>query len=148
MPLTSHQFARDAARAHVCADRQGKGEQFGDLLFEQELLGGAAQRQAARKLGLDLVEFERCLRSPETDARIDRESKILIDAGLDGLPTTYIGPAKLVGLQPEEYFRDAYERAARGLGGAGVPWFAYVIVALGVAGGIVWFGRRAQNAAA
>ncbi|HVJ17338.1 MAG TPA: thioredoxin domain-containing protein [Polyangiaceae bacterium] len=148
MPLLSHPNARDAARAYVCADEQGKGEPFGDLLFEEELFSHSAQREAAAKLGVDAARFEACLRAPETDKRIDREAKILRDTGFEGLPTTFIGAKKIVGAQAEEYFRAAYEHEARGLGNSGIPWFVYVFVSLGVAGGVVWFGRRARSASA
>jgi predicted DsbA family dithiol-disulfide isomerase len=148
MPLTSHPRALDAARAFVCADEQGKGEIFGDMLFEEELLGKGAQRLAAQRIGLDLDHFRKCLASPATDARINREAKVLRDIGFDGLPTTYVGARRIVGAQPEEVFRDAYSRAAQGGGGGGIPWYVYVMGSLGIAGALVWFGQKQQNGGA
>jgi predicted DsbA family dithiol-disulfide isomerase/uncharacterized membrane protein len=145
MPLTSHMHARPAAIAFVCADQQGKGEAFGDRLFEGKLLSDAGQRKAAAELGLDLAAFDQCLNSDAAEQRVEREAKILRDVGYEGLPTTFVGAEKILGAQPIEVFRAAYERAGRGAGEAGIPWFAYLIVAAGAAGGIMWFGRRART---
>lgn len=144
MPLGGHSLARPAAHAFVCADQQGKGEQYGDFLFEEEALEHQQQLRGARELGLDLQRFQQCLTAPETDRRVERESKILRDMGFEGLPTTFVGDQKIIGAQSEEFFRAAYERAARGGTGGGVPWFVYTLVWLGVGGGLVWFGRRAR----
>jgi predicted DsbA family dithiol-disulfide isomerase/uncharacterized membrane protein len=141
LPLPGHPDARPAAIAAVCADEQGKGEAMSDLLFEAESLGEGSETTAARTLGLDLERFRRCLTSKEASARVDREAKILRDAGFDGLPTTFVGSDKIIGAQPEETFRAAYERAERGVGQSGTPWPVYLLVALASMAAIAWFGR-------
>ncbi len=145
MPLTMHVHARDAARAFVCADEQGQGKVMGDLMFESLLLGRSAQRKVAENLKLDMERYDRCITAQATDDRIDRESEILRNAGFDGLPTTYIGSTKIVGAQPEEVFRAAFDRAARGVGEKGVPWPIYLAITLAVAGAIAATGRRVDD---
>jgi predicted DsbA family dithiol-disulfide isomerase/uncharacterized membrane protein len=145
MPLASHPDARDAAKAFICADEQGQGQTMGDRLFEAKSLRRDALRAHAQSLALDLERFDACLDSRDTEARIDRESAILRNAGFDGLPTTYIGSMKIIGAQPEEVFRAAFERSERGVGQRGVPWPIYVLVALGAAAGVAYAGRKRQS---
>ena len=141
-PLQSHEHAREAARAGLCAEDQGKGEQMADVLFAAEDLRPLANREAAQKLGLELAKFDACATSPDTDRRIDAQTQILRDAGFDGLPTTFVGAVKIVGAQPDEVFREALERAARGEGESGIPapWFVGLIgVVIGL---VVGTGRE------
>ncbi|HEV8246874.1 MAG TPA: thioredoxin domain-containing protein [Polyangiaceae bacterium] len=146
MPLSMHPHARDAAKAFICADEQGQGQRMGDILFESSPFGAPAQRHVAQTLKLDLDQYDRCVDSQQTEDRIDRESEILRNAGFDGLPTTYIGGVKIVGAQPENEFRAALDRAARGVGQRGVPWPIYLLLALGALVGIVAAGRRGSTA--
>jgi predicted DsbA family dithiol-disulfide isomerase len=136
MPLESHEEARGAARVAVCAAHQGKGEAMADHLFETEDLGLSASVAAARDLGLDLRVFRTCLRAAETDAQIDAEAKILRDAGFQGLPTTFIGNSKIVGVRDDEVFREALDAAAEGEDPSGIPWWLFwpgaALLALGV----------------
>lgn len=141
MPLDRHTLARGAAYAWICAEQQGKGEAMADALFKALDLSPDANRRAAEKLGLNLEAFDRCVKAPETAARVDRESKILRDAGFKGLPTTYVGAHEIVGAQSEEVFRDAFERAARGSGDRGVPGPAFVAILGVVLVALVWYGR-------
>lgn len=130
MPLDSHPHARDAARAAICAEHQNKGEAMADHLFETEDLSLRANLEAARQLGLDVSAFERCLRDRATDQRIKTESRLLQDQFL-GLPTTYVGAEQIVGAQPEEKFREAFDKASRAER-RGITGAAYVTV-VGVA---------------
>lgn len=141
MPLPRHERARPAARAAVCAGHQGQEEKMADLLFAAEDLNDKAILQGAKGLGLDLAAFKRCLGDPTTDRTIDEQAAILRDAGFQGLPTTYVGALKIVGAQPEEVFRDAFEQAARGEGTEGIPGWLFWPIVLVLAGATLWFGR-------
>lgn len=141
MPLPRHERARPAARAVVCAQQQSREEKMADLLFAAEDLGDKAILKGAEQLGLELAAFKRCLTDPATDRTIDAQAAILRDAGFQGLPTTYVGAVKIVGAQPEEVFRDAFDQAARGEGATGIPGWLFWPVALLLAGSILWFGR-------
>jgi hypothetical protein len=66
-------------------------------------------------------------------------------AGLKGLPTTYVGTAEIVGAQPEEVFRDAFERAARGAERPSLPAPGFLAFLALVAGSLVWFGRASYT---
>lgn len=143
MPLERHERARPAARAAVCATEQRQEEKMADFLFAAESLEDKALLEGAQRLGLDLAAFKRCLVDPATDRSVDEQAAILREAGFQGLPTTYVGAVKIVGAQPEEVFRDAFDQAARGEGASGIPAWLYWPVVLAMAGAVLWFGRFA-----
>jgi predicted DsbA family dithiol-disulfide isomerase len=140
-PLKSHEFAHGAARAQVCAREQGKGDQMADRLFSAEDLHPSSNRDLAKELGVELSAYDKCISEGTADKIIEAESKILLDHGLQGLPTTYVGAKTILGAQPEEVFRDAFDRAERGEGDRGIPASLYWLVWLSLAGGIGWVGR-------
>jgi predicted DsbA family dithiol-disulfide isomerase/uncharacterized membrane protein len=141
LPLHSHEFARGAAEAQVCARNQGKGDEMADRLFAAEDLRPPENRVQARILGLDMAAYDACIASGKADAVIDAESKILIDDGLQGLPTTFVAAQTVIGAQPEEVFRDAFDRAERGEGNSGIPAPAYWLTVLALASAVTWVGR-------
>ena len=141
LPLKSHEFARGAAQAQVCAREQGKGDELADRLFLAADLQPAKNRELAKELGVELGAYDRCISSGAADKIIESESKILLDDGLQGLPTTYVGAKTILGAQPEEVFRDAFERAARAEGERGIPASVYWPSVLALAAAISWVGR-------
>jgi predicted DsbA family dithiol-disulfide isomerase/uncharacterized membrane protein len=141
LPLHSHEFAQGAAQAQVCAREQGKGDEMADRLFSADDLRPEANRAVAKELGVELGAYDQCLASGKADRVIEAESKILIDNGLQGLPTTYVGAQTIIGAQPEEIFRDAFDRAERGEGDRGIPAAVYWSCVLALAAAISWVGR-------
>jgi predicted DsbA family dithiol-disulfide isomerase len=130
-PLASHHFAQDAAHAAVCAEQQGKLEPMADALFTTPDLSPTGIDRIAQAVGLDTKAFESCVLDPKTKARVERESSLLVPPELEGLPTTYIGGKRLLGVQSPEAVEDALQRAERGEGTSGLAWFVYVpLVAL------------------
>jgi hypothetical protein len=132
----------DAAKGAVCASAQGKKDQMADVLFDAEDLSPVAIRRMAVSLGVEPNEFDRCIVNPKTEAQIQAESKILRDAGFQGLPTTYVGARGMVGALGEDTFREAFAAAERGEGAEGVPPIAFGALGLVAAGAIAYFGRR------
>ncbi len=145
-PLDSHEHARDAARAAVCATQQAKGEEMADALFEAEALSPAAIRELTEIVGIDRDLFDRCVASPATDARITGERAILEKIGFEGLPTVFIGKTKLLGLQPESVLGDAIAAALTDESKGGIPGFAYLAIVMASAAGLVLLGRRGAKA--
>jgi protein-disulfide isomerase len=125
-PLASHVYARDAARAAICAEAQGKLEPMADALFGAQDLSPEGIDRVAASVGLEAKPFEACMLSPETEARVERESALLVPPELEGLPTTYIGGTRLLGVRSAAEVEDALERARRGEGNTGVAWFVYL----------------------
>lgn len=129
-PLESHEYAHDAALAALCAEPSGKADALTDFLFTTEDLTLPAIKRAAANLGIDAAAFERCLAAPETAKRLAAEVRAVDEAGLLGLPTTYVGGKRLVGAQSDDAFRAALESAARAEDETGVPGWAYLLVVL------------------
>ena len=145
-PLEMHEYARDAARAYVCAQAQQRGEPMADALFATPDLKPAAVDKLAEAVGLDSKLFDACLLDPTTNARVDHEAGMLVPPELEGLPTTYIGGKRLLGVQSPETVADALERAARGESASGLSGYVYLpMVALcGLL--ILRFGLRRSSA--
>jgi predicted DsbA family dithiol-disulfide isomerase/uncharacterized membrane protein len=141
LPLHGHEFAQGAAEAQVCARDQGKGAEMADRLFAADDLKPEENRKLAGELGLDMTAYDGCIASGKADSVITAESKILIDYGLQGLPTTFVGAQTIIGVEPEEVFRDAFDHAERGDGDSGIPAPAYWLAVLALVGATIWVGR-------
>ncbi len=139
-PLSIHPEALPAARADVCAAAQGKGEALADRLVRIDL-SEPMIRRAAIGVGVDAVAFDRCLASKVPDSVIDANKKLLDDAGMVGLPTTYIQGKRLLGAVSEAAVRDALDKAARGETNSGIPATVYVPFAFAFLGLVAWLGR-------
>lgn len=111
-PLWRHPHAARAARAAVCADAQGQGEAMANRLFEVDLSHEEIDRLGL-ELQLDTAAYSRCLESDETTAALERDAALLPDEQLEGLPTTYVGAKKFLGVPSEAALRDAMEKARK-----------------------------------
>lgn len=146
MPLQSHQFARDAALASICAEPSGKASTFAEFLYTTEDLSLPAIRREAERLGMDLAAFDACRTAPATTARLEREARALRDSGFQGLPTTYVGGRRIVGAQSDDTFRAALEHAAAGDDVRGIPAWAYLLALAMVIAFVVRSGGLADPA--
>ena len=144
VPLPGHPDALPAARAAVCAEAQGLGEKLADKLVEIEL-SPSANRRAALEVGVDSAKFDQCLAGTDPDRRIDADTRALEEAGMAGLPTTYIQDKRLLGAVPEVAVRDALDRAMRGEGNTGIPGPIYVPLALLGLFAVAWLGRSSRG---
>jgi protein-disulfide isomerase len=139
-PLPMHAHAEHAARAALCAEAQGRGPEMVDRLFTVDLSPENISA-AAEGLRLDPLGFDRCLDAAETTATLQRHAGLLPDDELLGLPTTYVGGIRFLGVPTETALRDAFARAERppraSLSG---PVYAGVLLGLIALAG--WFGRR------
>jgi uncharacterized membrane protein/protein-disulfide isomerase len=97
MPLAMHPHATPAALAYCCADAQGKGEAMAKALFAAapDDLTTEGCEQIAASVGCDLERYRRDL--PAAAARVAQESAQARDAGVEALPTLFIGEARIIG---------------------------------------------------
>lgn len=135
--------SRHDARAYRCAVDQGQGEAMADALFGAESRSEQACAALAAELGLDLDRFRSCVADPATDAAIEADKARVRGAGLDGLPTVWIGARKFVGFDetrsPARYaaaFEDADARPRHRLGG----WLGLVLLSAL----LCWVGMRRE----
>ncbi|HXG71679.1 MAG TPA: DsbA family protein [Gemmatimonadaceae bacterium] len=108
-PLSSHFHSNGAARAALCAGRQGVFEQMHRKLYEeQDSIGHKAFLEFARESGVsDLGAFEKCLDDPKIQTEIKRDSLAGVRLGISGTPTLLINDLKLVG-SPGGRLLDSY----------------------------------------
>jgi predicted DsbA family dithiol-disulfide isomerase len=128
----------------VCGEAQGKGEALAERLIEIEL-SAAEIRRAAVGVGVDAVAFDQCLKSNDPDRRIVSDRKLLEEAGMEGLPTTYIGGIRILGVVSEAALRDAFDKAARNEGSSGLPAPIYVTLAAAAVVAAAWLGRSRRG---
>jgi len=90
-PLSMHEYARNAARAAIAAQKQGKFWEMHDLLFEnQHSLAPSDLEEYARQLGLDMERFRADMESEETEALIERNRSEGRELGVDGTPRIFV----------------------------------------------------------
>jgi protein-disulfide isomerase len=106
-----------AAQAAECAADQGKFWEYHDLLFQRqkgENQGAFSKDNLigfAQELGLDMTQFEPCLRDDKTLARVQADTEEGQQFGVRGTPTFFINGKPLVGAQPLEAFQNAIAQA-------------------------------------
>jgi len=86
-PLHQHAHARDAARAAIAAQNQGKYWEMERTLFSHQ----SEQTEAdllkyAKELGLDLKRFQADMKAERTEKILERDHDAGEKAGLDGTP--------------------------------------------------------------
>ncbi len=125
MPLPFHADAPLAGQAAQEAFKQ-KGNsafwKFHDKLFEAQGSGDdAIKRPALEKiageLGLNMDQFKAALDSNAHKAKLDADTKIGNDAGINGTPAFVINGYYLSGAQPAAAFKKLINRALKDAGG-------------------------------
>jgi protein-disulfide isomerase len=107
-PLPMHPKAREAAKAAIAADKQGKFWEMHDLLFKnQDRLQTADLDDFAGKIGLDLKRFKADMQSPETEKKLEADIAEGRAAGVDSTPSIYVNDRRFV-FPPDQL--DAYVR--------------------------------------
>ena len=109
--MPTHDQARDAARAYLCAGAQGKGVEMAEGLFTAADLGREACERLAEHLGLSLAQYRGCVTAPETDRRLDDDLAWVKAASSKGLPVIWIQERKFSGLQELATLRSAVRKA-------------------------------------
>jgi protein-disulfide isomerase len=113
-PLPDHKNSYDAARAVLCANRQGKQWELREEIFRQQeacsVDGSIAIRELARDSGLDMTAFESCFDNNETGAELDRYVQQGQDAHIYATPTFFINGKAVVGPKTFEQFECALKK--------------------------------------
>lgn len=91
-PLTTHRFARPAARASECARASGRFQEFVDAVFaKQDSLGLRSWTAYAVEAGVsDTADFHRCAGVTGTIARIEDGLRLGAAIGVRGTPTVLL----------------------------------------------------------
>jgi protein-disulfide isomerase len=114
VPSDKRPGAKRAAQAAICAEAQGKLESMHEALMRASNTTDQTILDLAQEIGLDLEGFKACLSSDAPNARLADDLEAFERAGGNGLPMTFVGRTKFVGLaDPEELdraMRDALDR--------------------------------------
>ncbi len=113
-PLSYHPHATAAARASICASRQGRFESYHDALFaRQDSLGLIAWSRLAADAGVpDVPAFEACMAEAGPSAEIERDLQAGTRLGVRGTPALLVNDRLLYGAPPG-VLEDLVERALR-----------------------------------
>ncbi len=140
LPVPSHPRARDAAKAALAAERQGKYWEMHDKLFAlDDALGAANFSVLAQELGLDVAQFETDLQDDAIEQRIQADVAMARDFGVGSTPATFVNGHYVRGAVPLKTLRQAVDvqrPMAQALVDAGTP-LAGVYAALMAEAGIV-----------
>jgi protein-disulfide isomerase len=106
-----------AAAASECAADQQQFWPYHDELFARasrgSLRGEPDLEAAARKIGLDLTAFRRCVRADATRGRVDADRLDGERRGVRGTPTSFVNGEAVPGAQPIEVFRGVIDAALK-----------------------------------
>ena len=94
-PLPVHRNTWNASRAAACADEQGKFWPMHDALFQtQDQWNTEATdspdgyfKKLARQIGLNGQQFDQCVDSKRTQAKVQAHWKLAMQAQIEGTPT-------------------------------------------------------------
>lgn len=113
-PLSYHKHAVPAAKASLCAARQGRFEGYHDALFaRQDSLGLIPWTQLAAIAGIpDVPGFEECMRGPDPVPEIERDLAAGTRLGVRGTPAILVNDRLVFGAPPG-LLEELVERAVR-----------------------------------
>ena len=96
-PLPGHPKARDASKATIAAEKQGKFWEMHDLLFKhQDDLQTANLDDYAKQLGLDMRRFKADMQSKETEKKIEADIAEGHAVGVDSTPSIYVNDRRYI----------------------------------------------------
>ncbi len=105
-PLSFHAQARDAAKAFLAANRQGKAWELHDKMFaNQQALMPADLERYAGEVGLNVAKWKKDLADPEIEKQVAADQALAASVGADGTPAFYINGRELSGAQPFPSFK-------------------------------------------
>jgi len=115
LPLSFHNQARGAAKAAVCADRQGKFWQYRDTLFQNNTaMDDTNLKKYAGDVGLDLAKYDECLKDPSTEKSLDDDLAYAGKVGARGTPTSFVNGVLFSGARPYEELKKVVEDKIKG----------------------------------
>ena len=118
-PLPGHKNSMTAALAVEAAAQQGKLQQMYSTMYERQTQWGEKQtsqasvfRGYAQELGLDMAAYDRAVASPATKARVEKDYKAGLEAGVEGPPTFFLDGEKVT-VDSMEAFRSLIDEAVK-----------------------------------
>ena len=104
-PESLHPGACLQASAAICADGLSAGGGFRERLFRSKARDVPALMDLAVEVGIDSLQFERCLSSAETAELLRRHIEAAAEQNVDSLPTLFVNETRHVGRLREHDLR-------------------------------------------
>ena len=102
-------MSEDACAAYYCAQKEGKGDEFADCMFEEPPKDAASILKHAEHCEIPPDEFIACIRSEEAQNAVAADRKAVNECGFKGAPTVWIDAQSIVGFQDVSIYRQAIE---------------------------------------
>ncbi len=115
-PSLKFKLSFNASEAGECADDQGKFWEYHDLLLEN-VTNISSQRfdEIARKVGLNITEFNNCMDSERNDQEIQKDIEDALSYAVDATPTFFVNGKPIAGAQPFYIFEKVIEEELKGV---------------------------------
>jgi hypothetical protein len=127
-PMRAHPGAEPAALGYLCAPSD-KRDALAHELYAAEGIDLARVIGLGVALGIDRAEFTACVNAQETQAELARQQAQFRDAGLGGLPATFVESEFIKGFN-EGQLRSAVDRAVGGGLALDIRWLVGLVMAL------------------
>lgn len=116
-PLDMHRNTWNASRAAACADEQGKFWEMHDAIFaNQDRWGGTATKnpdkvlkQLGAQIGLNKDQFDSCIDTRKTQAKVQAHYKLAVAAKAGGTPTFAFGDKQIWAVLSYDQFKQKVE---------------------------------------
>ena len=115
-----HPNACEASWAGRCAGLQGKFWEMHDIMYaNQQALDEVNLRKHAQSIGLDLAQYDTCMKDPNTHQSIVADFNLAYHGGIYGTPRTYINGIALSGSGSKSIMKFHIDRALKQAEGGG-----------------------------
>lgn len=105
-PIPSHEYAEEAAISSYCVRKQSleKYWEYHFKIFEkQKELNPEKLREWAEETGINMNEYDDCIKSPEAKQFVEKEKELGIKTGIYGTPTIFIGNNTIIGVHNKKF---------------------------------------------
>lgn len=99
----------DACAAYYCAQKEGKGDQFAECMFEEPPQSAEGIVKHAQHCELPEKEFVACIQSEEAQKAVEADRIAVKECGFKGAPTVWIDAQTIVGFQDISVYKNAIE---------------------------------------
>ncbi|QQR60826.1 DsbA family protein [Candidatus Uhrbacteria bacterium] len=116
-PLSFHPEAQKSAEASECAAKLGGNDAFwkmhDELFTNQATLSRSLYTELAKKIGLNTVNFDKCLDGGEMAAKVNTDLQDGTTAGVEGTPATFVNGQLISGAVPYSELKAAIQAALK-----------------------------------
>ncbi len=99
----------DACAAYYCAQKQGKGTEFAECMFESPAEDAEGIVKHGTECDIPKDEFIQCIQSEEAQNAVANDKKAVKECGFKGAPTVWIDAQTIVGYNESDVYRQAIE---------------------------------------